>query len=483
MLKFRVVVVSIRGLKVGQEYGFPAEGALVIGRDPTCDVCLNDPFVSHRHARILKDGGAFYVEDLGSVTGTFVDGDRVNGMSVTSIRDGTRIVIGATEISVFVDDPAIVKQSSGDFGMWGRSDPDNLGDVLKSPSGGFFDSKRLLFPGPVETVKTVSRAPDTLLPPELLEPRQAEPKPNPPAERRVGVWQKLVSAVRNMWRPTPPAEVIPIDEVECSVFTPPKASPGSVLFVQMFAHTPTQTEAAEKLARQFDEQSQRRGFATLDLPVPRGAALTFHLLLPGLEILKAVEQLVWRGRPGSVQFTVAVPDNFAPGVVIGTALISRDNATLGHVKFKLEVTAGEQPHADKLAPAGVESRRYRKAFISYASADRDEVLKRVQMLRQVGIDFFQDLLDLEPGVRWERQLYRHIDDSDLFLLFWSSSARQSNWVLEELRYALQRKGSNELAAPEIQPVVIEGPPPTPPPKELAHLHFNDYFLYFIGRGK
>jgi hypothetical protein len=481
MLKIRVV--SIRGMTVNREYDFPSEGALVFGRDSSCDVCLSDPFVSRRHARIIKDGNAYIVEDLGSVTGTFVDGARINDLCVASIRDGTRIVIGATEMIVSLTDAAVVETGLGNFAMWGQSHSDDLGDVLKSPTGGLLDSKRLRFPDRDETAKTVSPAPDTLLPPELLEPRRAEPKPNPPAERSSGLWQKLIGALRNMRRPAPPAESIPIDEVECSVFAPPRASPGSVLFVQMFAHTPAQTEAAEQLARQFDEQSRRRGFSTLDLPVPRGAELTFHLVLPGLEILKAVEQLVWRGRPGSVQFSVAVPDNFVPGVVIGTALISRDNITVGHIKFKLEVTAGEQLQADNVAPSGVESRRYRKAFISYASADRDEVLKRVQMLRQVGIDFFQDLLDLEPGVRWEQQLYRHIDDSDLFLLFWSSSARQSNWVMEELRYALQRKGTNELAAPEIQPVVIEGPPPTPPPNELAHLHFNDYFLYFIGRGK
>jgi hypothetical protein len=299
------------------------------------------------------------------------------------------------------------------------------------------------------------------LPPELLEPR----RPILPAERPEG------------------GEAIPFDEVECSVFAPPRAPQGCVLFVQMFAHTPAQTEDAERMARQFDDRSQRRGFSTLDLPVPRGATLAFHLLLPGLQVDDPVQHLAWRGRPGSVQFSVSVPADFAPGVVVGTARISRDSAPLGHVKFKLEVTAGKQPHVDKAVPAGVAARRYRKAFISYASADRDEVLKRVQMLRQVGVDFFQDVLDLEPGSRWERQLYRHIDDSDLFLLFWSSSARQSKWVMEELRYALQRKGSNELAPPEIQPVVIEGPPPPPPPEELAHLHFNDYFLYFIGRGK
>ena len=58
--------------------------------------------------------------------------------------------------------------------------------------------------------------------------------------------------------------------------------------------------------------------------------------------------------------------------------------------------------------------RYSLVFISYATPDRAEVLKRVQMLKMMKIKFFQDLLDFEPGARWEMGLFRHIDECDLF---------------------------------------------------------------------
>jgi hypothetical protein len=60
------------------------------------------------------------------------------------------------------------------------------------------------------------------------------------------------------------------------------------------------------------------------------------------------------------------------------------------------------PFGGSLLPAGETARRYRKAFISYASPDRGEVLKRVQMLRLARIRYFQDVLRLEPGDRWQR---------------------------------------------------------------------------------
>jgi hypothetical protein len=131
------------------------------------------------------------------------------------------------------------------------------------------------------------------------------------------------------------------------------------------------------------------------------------------------------------------------------------------------------------SPARQTWRRYHHAFISYASEDRAEVLKRTQMLKLVSIDFFQDLLSIEPGERWAKALYKNIDKSDVFFLFWSTAAKNSEWVMKEVRYAIERHGGDDLAPPEIVPVLIEGPPPVAPPPELKDLHFNDRFLYFI----
>jgi hypothetical protein len=124
-------------------------------------------------------------------------------------------------------------------------------------------------------------------------------------------------------------------------------------------------------------------------------------------------------------------------------------------------------------PTG-EARRYSRAFISYASKDRAEVLRRVQMLKSVGIDFFQDVLNLEPGDRWAQELYKHIDESDVLFLFWSTAAKESEWVAKEWQYALEKKGDDF-----IRPVGIEGPPIPAPPEPLRHLHFGDPILYFL----
>jgi pSer/pThr/pTyr-binding forkhead associated (FHA) protein len=53
--------------------------AILIGRAPSCTLVLDDDYSSSRHARIYPDAGQWFVEDLGSTNGTFLDGSKVEG--------------------------------------------------------------------------------------------------------------------------------------------------------------------------------------------------------------------------------------------------------------------------------------------------------------------------------------------------------------------------------------------------------------------
>jgi hypothetical protein len=277
----------------------------------------------------------------------------------------------------------------------------------------------------------------------------------------------------------------PGDRVECSVFAPPVVSPGSAFLIQVFAHISGRAREAMRRAREFDADSARRAIKTLESSVSRGTRLAFCLTMPDLRVDGPMQSMVWWGTTESVQFGVSVPKRCRPGGVMGTITISQDSIPIGHIKFILTVAAslpaGQARPAPSSSAVGEAAKRYEMAFVSYASADRTKVLERVQLLPMLGIRTFQDVLDLGPGERWEQSLYRHIDESDIVLLFWSNSAKRSKWVRKEVQYALDRKHGDEYAPPEIGPVIIEGPPVPPPWKELAHLHFNDRIIYFMNR--
>ncbi len=269
------------------------------------------------------------------------------------------------------------------------------------------------------------------------------------------------------------------DLVQCTVFAPPAVAAGQRAMVQVFAHVPADAERVKTLAAEYDDESKARGSKALERDVRRGTELVIALSVPGIEIDGSIQALVWRGQPEAVQFVLPVPATLAGCDLVGTVYVSQGRVPFGHVKFMLRCRrADEQPAQNATSPEQG-WKRYARAFISYASADRAEVLKRVQMLARCRIDFFQDLLTLEPGERWQRALYKMIDRSDVVFLFWSRAARDSEWVRKEIQYALERKAGNEAAPPEIVPIIIEGPPPVPAPPELAALHFNDPFLDFI----
>jgi predicted component of type VI protein secretion system len=67
-------------------------GAVVVGRSSTCHVVLDDGLVSRRHAQFVVSGQLAAVEDLGSVNGVYVNGERIAGQR--ALRDGDRVQIG-----------------------------------------------------------------------------------------------------------------------------------------------------------------------------------------------------------------------------------------------------------------------------------------------------------------------------------------------------------------------------------------------------
>ena len=67
-------------------------GPVVIGRSPSSDIVIGEPYVSAAHARFTLQGPALVLEDLGSTNGTLVNGHPI-GQPVT-LRDGDEVQVG-----------------------------------------------------------------------------------------------------------------------------------------------------------------------------------------------------------------------------------------------------------------------------------------------------------------------------------------------------------------------------------------------------
>jgi Protein of unknown function (DUF3662)/FHA domain len=72
------------------------QGVTVIGRSSGCDIVVDDPNVSRRHAEIRRLGAGYSLVDLGSTNGTEVNGQRVGE---TSLMNGDVIGVGTTRLT------------------------------------------------------------------------------------------------------------------------------------------------------------------------------------------------------------------------------------------------------------------------------------------------------------------------------------------------------------------------------------------------
>ncbi len=74
------------------------EQAILIGRADDSTLVLTDDFASSRHARLTNRSGQWYVEDLGSTNGTYLDQQRVQGPLL--VGSGQPIRIGQTVLEL-----------------------------------------------------------------------------------------------------------------------------------------------------------------------------------------------------------------------------------------------------------------------------------------------------------------------------------------------------------------------------------------------
>ncbi len=91
------LVVRSGGGRVGQS--FPLSGEkMTIGRSPETDVFLDDVTVSREHATLVRRGGDWYLDDSGSLNGTYVNRQRVDSHR---LADGDELQIGKFKLTFF----------------------------------------------------------------------------------------------------------------------------------------------------------------------------------------------------------------------------------------------------------------------------------------------------------------------------------------------------------------------------------------------
>jgi hypothetical protein len=89
-VKGPALIVRSGGGRSGETF-HPEGERTTIGRSPDCEIFLDDVTVSRKHAVVVRRDGAFFVEDLGSLNGTFLNRRRIES---GELGDGDELQIG-----------------------------------------------------------------------------------------------------------------------------------------------------------------------------------------------------------------------------------------------------------------------------------------------------------------------------------------------------------------------------------------------------
>lgn len=259
-----------------------------------------------------------------------------------------------------------------------------------------------------------------------------------------------------------------LDVVQFRCAAPMVIKPGKYFTAKIMMFREDDPDRADREARLIDDKVRMASSDVID--AEQGQEFTLRLQSPDLPTLDEVRTLRWNGRYAARDFQILLPVDYDREQLRLLGRVYSDMTPLTDISLILEVCdpAPQEVICEKL--------RLRTAFISYASKDRAEVVKRIQGMQAArqDMDIFIDVESLRRGEEYEPRLYQEIRDRDLFYLFWSRNAAASDWVEKELTYALSHKPETQ-----IEPISLEPPDICPPPEKLKHRHFRDWTLKYI----
>jgi FHA domain/zinc-ribbon domain len=91
------LVIRAGGGRAGESFPLEAE-RMTIGRRPDSDIFLDDVTVSRDHALLVRRGGDYYLDDCGSLNGTYINRRRIESHRLT---DGDELQVGKYKLAFF----------------------------------------------------------------------------------------------------------------------------------------------------------------------------------------------------------------------------------------------------------------------------------------------------------------------------------------------------------------------------------------------
>lgn len=470
------------------------DAVLTIGRSPNNGLFINHATVSRHHAEIRSLGQKHHVVDLGSTSGTFVNGERLAPRMPRLLQADDVLQVGSFQLTYVAQQTVSSLETVTGLPGVDLSSPSRLLSGAGTPPGSSADHP------PVSALAGRSGALGVdeigLLPPLsgslLLAP---EPPTAYPAKGSLVMGRSTASGERapDFAAPGPArtlsASPVPVSrplstnlarqQLRFTAFYQPAVPVGSENVLFIYAHVESalaevQNDVRYRKALAESASVQRVGEAASSLA--GGLPITVVPVFQGLSFLPERSSFSWTDEWHPVLLHFSAHSRQVGSSSTGEILLLAGPLVIASLRVTLHFVEPGSRSAQDLEEISVV--RYKNIFTSYSQDD----LEMAQALRQVyeafGDESFQDLEALRSGENWPDILPRAIDSADIFQLCWSSHAAQSSCVYQECQYAFQHYKYDGF----LRPIYWEKPLAFCPP-ELAHLPFIYYELPGAGASR
>ena len=279
-------------------------------------------------------------------------------------------------------------------------------------------------------------------------------------------------------KPSKPVKVKPakVNKVDFSVVAPDEVKPGKSSVIDLLMYTRGQKAIVRRTIEQAKEKSSEAARSSGSVSVKQGSCVTVLLFSDDIEITDGSRTMVWNGDALDFKFRVTPPDDYSGKEIDFGCCVQFDGIEITRLYFTVPIGS------KKKAAVRFTRKDCRKAFVSYSHKDRLRVAEQLLAIQEVApkLRFWMDNRSMTAGDMWRNAIASAIRNADVFLLFWSVSARESSEVRKEWEYALELEKSDRRRAKRmkngarfISPVPLDRPSECPPPEELSDLHFGD----------
>ncbi|MDW3649743.1 MAG: TIR domain-containing protein [Bacteroidia bacterium] len=303
---------------------------------------------------------------------------------------------------------------------------------------------------------------------EIVEEVEPEPASEPPAPPALPATETPSASASRDSRTEE-------DIVNISLFAPEHVQKNEKFLLTAFAHLYEQKAEVADMMREADPDASIQGAKTLNMPIKRRSRLEFRLSIENWKIEESAQALIWFGVPASVEFEILVPADFERKQAIGSLIIMGEEGQLGRLRFNLQlVEAAAHDNEDgKFAPT--HAKAIKKTFLAYAKENTSALDNYRNQLTAEGVSIIDPYQ--MPGDDWEIKVSDALLETELFCLFWSKAAEDSEEVAISWQMALGQRLDDNRRLPDMLPILIEEPAPEAP-DGLEFLNFTSSELRF-----